>query len=1043
MLPLFVEAFFEKCKKTTLVELPNSTMKPPLMSTVFTGYPLILLQIFFYNLIIINMKKIALLIVLVLAFKANAQNMLYGPANNSRLARGISSNGRYVTGQSANVPREAFTWDITSGNDIVLAGNSLSEGYNITNNNRLVGSFADPELLVEDAPIRSGGFWENGSWKGLGLGVLAGAPPVSTGSGSHAACITEDGNTIAGFCTTYNYDPETEAAISVIQPYSWTYNETAQTWDGELWASPDNIQQGSAIVSISGDGKVATGWTNLEGASGRKGILWTSKNTFKLFDYGEYADNSEYVCLSKNGRYAGFRHKGISGIYDIEEDEYTIIPQGLMVSAISDNGMVAGVYRNAYLRDKAFVWSQALGFVDFGDFVSVYAPDIVFPTALQTAFNFTTVYPYAVSTITPDGQSFVITSGTQAYVLKFEQPFVIAPYPENVSATVSRAERNKVTITWNAPEEWVEPLKHYIIYRDNEPIDTVDAGTLTCIDNNVYAGYVNYAVQAIYKNEVSKKTEPVEAIIVDSYQIPFFEGFESRSFKTNYWTFINDHSIWNVVSGAGVEARSAGATVGIGGERHEPFSTVLISKPLDATTAANVYLSYMVLAHYTPSEDLTSDTLLIDISEDGNNWINVDKYVFPELIDWKAEILDLSHVAAGKLVNIRFRIEGITHSLNIKRYFFDNISVSVMLPAGEAVPLKITGLGRETTVDLAWQNPDGIYGLGHQQTPLRSAFGNEGKNFIAAQNFEAEQLAVYKKLYLVSISSYIRQEVQTPAVPTVLKLAVFVDDKRIVSQAVTEFTPNSWNTFALNTPLLLDSVKGNLKIGIEVVSHDVNEVPIGGDEMGRAVAGKGDLFSVNGGGTWALLSAESDKTFHRNWCIIGNVSTSDKANIKRTPDVLGYNVYRDGVKINDYLIFGQSLTTEKGEESCYTVRAFSLTSGISEESNPYCEGDDTGTDDGDDGDDGDGDDNGDGDDVSIANYDSEDAVIIYPNPVSTFLHVKIGNRETADYAVYNTVGQVVLRGKLEHHNTAINVQSLSKGFYYLQVEGRTMKVVKE
>jgi hypothetical protein len=627
------------------------------------------------------MKRLSfLLIAAVLILQVNGQNILYGPTTTYiQNVRAISNNGIYVVGQTSAGLREAYTWDISSGNEIKVTGGSfadtrVSEAFGVTDDNKLVGDFADPELLLNDEPIRSAGFWENENWTGLGLGIETGAP-VNTLQGSHASAVSNDGKIIAGFCRAFVGEK------SVVYPYSWTYDETTQAFVGEEWAMPENIYQGASIAAMSGDGSVAVGWTNLSGGSARTGILWTSKTDYKVFEYGEEDDYSDFLCISNNGRYAGFRHNATSGVYDIKKDEYTLIPNGLLVNAVSDNGMAVGAYKNNFNVLKGFVWSSDLGFTDFGEFVATYASDITFPVNLQNAFDPQTFNPYAVNAITPDGQSITILAG-YAFVLKLDAPIIIVPYPENVSVSVSRSERNNVVLTWNAPKAWTEELVEYIIYRDNEQIATVDAGFLTYTDLNVDAGYRQYSVQAVYEDNISKKTEQVEAIVVDTYQIPFFFFFESYSFKTNYWTPVDVEykNYWHVIQGGGVEAGSGGAFLEVAHSQSEPFSATLISKPLDATEASNVYLTYMVFAHYFVDSNLTMDKLFVDVSTDGNVWTNASEYTFQELKGWKAEILDISDIAIGEVINIRFRVEGENHSINTKRYFFVILRISTTTP---------------------------------------------------------------------------------------------------------------------------------------------------------------------------------------------------------------------------------------------------------------------------------------------------------------------------------------------------------------------------
>ena len=70
------------------------------------------------------------------------------------------------------------------------------------------------------------------------------------------------------------------------------------------------------------------------------------------------------------------------------------------------------------------------------------------------------------------------------------------------------------------------------------------------------------------------------------------------------------------------------------------------------------------------------------------------------------------------------------------------------------------------------------------------------------------------------------------------------------------------------------------------------------------------------------------------------------------------------------------------------------------------------------------------------------SVQVYPNPVTTELHVKLAANGVTDYTICNDAGQIVLQGKLQDTST-INLQSLPNGIYYLRISGETVKVIKK
>ena len=72
---------------------------------------------------------------------------------------------------------------------------------------------------------------------------------------------------------------------------------------------------------------------------------------------------------------------------------------------------------------------------------------------------------------------------------------------------------------------------------------------------------------------------------------------------------------------------------------------------------------------------------------------------------------------------------------------------------------------------------------------------------------------------------------------------------------------------------------------------------------------------------------------------------------------------------------------------------------------------------------------------------SNSPIVVYPNPTSTRLYVQLALQETADYTLYNVVGQIMMQDKLLN-STFINIESLPEGIYYLKIIGKENGIVK-
>lgn len=939
---------------------------------------------------------------------AKAQNQIYGPARGLGLVYEISSDGRYVVGMTQTMNGAGFVWDTRKGTTAVTFS-THTYSYCVTNDRMVIGNF--PDNINGMALVSAGYSTEGTAWTGLGLGLIAN--PESDIDGSSARRVTPDGKLIVG------YSRKDTGTRKIYVPYAWRQND-AREWTGEEWAHPENAIQGY-IIDISDAGNTGVGF--IHNGTQRVAALWKSPSEYDLpFSPDLY---SEFLCISGNGKYAGGSYGGgrngsaIACLYDIENEEIIPIPEAFRVTSVSNNGFATGIYRLGSL-DRIFIWNRKMGFMDFGDFLTAYATGLDLSTdpELQAVLTDKT-RTFMLNAVTPDGSTFAICipegiSGS-AYTISIA-PVTVYPYPRNLTADVPVKDRNKVILNWEAPNLDGEPLTGYAVYRGTRLLETVDSETFTYTDLNVSPGFWNYTVKAVYEGDgYSNASNTARAVVVNNYSLPLIENFDRLSLAYNYWTTENSRTDanmgWNVYSDAG-----AGGGTGLrfhennmDGLSDKSYSSSLISKYLDGTGAEKIYLSFLVKPDYYPERDLTPDTLSIDVY-DGNTWKTVDKYTFRLAMEWKADIIDLSEVAGGKFFKVRFRITGENRTVSAKYIHFDDIVIATTAPAGNAIPQELLAKAiAERNCLLVWQNPHtNLYALTYANSPKRYSIGNEVP-FIAANRFDASDLEIYKGKYLTSISAYINKKTATQYVYT-LKLAVFADGERIVDQPISTYKANAWNTFYPDSPVLLDGK--NLIFGIEVVRHEAADEPIGVDGARKAFSGKGDIYSEDGGHTWKSLT---DAGLINNWCITGNVSSAENAEVKPS-DIAGYNVYYEGEKLNDDLIFGQSFETDKIGNGYYTVRAYSLASGISAESH--------------------------GRQIVTGIVQPKPAVNveIYPNPVRDVLFIR-SEAPVESLVVYDLYGRVCKQGG--QGITALSAADLKDGVYVVRIKTAAGELVKK
>jgi surface protein len=73
------------------------------------------------------------------------------------------------------------------------------------------------------------------------------------------------------------------------------------------------------------------------------------------------------------------------------------------------------------------------------------------------------------------------------------------------------------------------------------------------------------------------------------------------------------------------------------------------------------------------------------------------------------------------------------------------------------------------------------------------------------------------------------------------------------------------------------------------------------------------------------------------------------------------------------------------------------------------------------------------------------SVSLYPNPTLNILNIKANaNLANQPYNITDTLGKIVLNGKLNEGDTAINLEHLSKGIYYFKIaNSKASKFIKE
>ena len=924
-----------------------------------------------------------------------AQNLFYGL--DIGVVKKVSSNGLYATGYSGD---SAFIW--TNGDASITKIQKGADGEGVTNDGVVVGRFHDSNYMINDKALVSGGVYKDGEWISLGVG-RAGSD-LNAELGSVPKAITADGNMIVGM--TWN------GGSTKVVPYVWKKKDDGSYNDTLVYSYPQG-GQGANIYNVSDDGSVACGWAVYAETGGRRhAIVWTSPTEYKLLDN----IGSEATSISPNGKYITINGADKPALYDVENDTLIYFGKATMTpTAVTNDGLVVG-FRETGLGRKGFFWSDQLGYVGLRDFIDTYASDIELPAFFQFTEDENEQNGTTITDISADGKVLTGWRGRdavdrRAWVLTLANDLELMNRPLNLKATVSVEERNKVQLTWTAPEVPAgHDLDFYRIYRDNELIKTVESSELAYTDENVHSGSLSYQVSAVYdysdeSSTESPKSDEAVAIIVDSYQLPFVETFDSNSFETNYWTvpsFVGTTAGWVLYPMYVHEKYFVGSEVVFTtkGDRSS-YSTSLTSKPLDAKGQNKITASFLYKIGIYGTEVGLRDTIHFEVSKDpeGKEWTSVKSYVLTQSDStWTAQSLDLTSFVKDKIFKTRFRAVSGANRISTQ-YHVDEFSVAVESVSAPKTVLAIRENDEE--VNISWQDPSGSYALTYAQTLATFSIGNEGLPFIGANKFTSAELTRYKDKYLTSISAYINKKGSSASVDTKLSLAVFVSGDRVITQAISNFEENAWNTFKLENPLQISN-PDNLIFGIEVVEHDEKSFPLMRD-YSTAVRGKGDIYSEDGGLTWSTLT-DAGAELANNWVIIGNVRDA-AADVERSEDIVGYEIYRDGKKLNaDLISYGQSFVDKTADEGdlCYTVKAFYNPGGLSDASEGCIS------------------------DESSVEIQKVNDIVVYPNPANDVIYVKA---DVAKMSLYDAAGSLLI----ETTENPINISMFANGIYTLKV----------
>jgi hypothetical protein len=925
------------------------------------------------------------------------------------MANNVSPNGLHVAGNTAT---NGYVYNVTTNDYTTIPG--AVNARDVNDQGWAVVDFLDSTYMVAGTPLENSGVWRNGKVYSIGLGRYGNTTTITEVRAVASAIDTA--GTVYGM--TYEYN-----TLIRVSPFSWAYNETNDDYvtDTMPFAYPySSGDQGGRIWDISSDGQVAGGWLSrtIYGGS-RTAIGWTSPTTYQFFDEN---NSSESKGVSPNGKYITTHKDRRAAVYDVENDnlivfgpENTLPGESSSPTAVSDNGFVVG-YHEVNNTRKAFIWSDRLGLIYFRQFIDTYMPDLEVPE--DNFFNFSGELFDVPMGISSDGLTIVGWSGYSAvaskgWMIRVPDTLQLIDRPHNLTATVDITQRNVVELSWTEPTDFgSHTLDWYYVYRDGVYLDRFDATNGTSYtDNNAPVGRVTYSVAAVfdYVNQttlnMSAQTDPVSVTIVDNYNIPFAEGFESMSFETHYWTVeSNPTNAWILPANSYHGFNGVHSAIFMSNGNLQPYDLSLMSKPFDATGHNKVILAYLWRIISDVEAFLgVKDTVSVEIGVN-DTWTEVMRVVINDRYNWTPVTLDISSIAADNIFRVRFRA---VSGANRNAYNFDLDEFGVAFETSAAPDgVYAYRFDTESAVNVIYKDVTGSYAASYTNGRIDGTIGNEGNSIIAVNKFTTKELKPYRGKYLTSVSAYLLSDFRGTTIPSELKLAVFVNGNRVENSDITSWKGHAWNNFPLANPIAIDGSEV-LLVGIEVAHGDAENKPLSMDTQTDPdnINLNANLYSEDNGVTWEHAS---DAGIYGNWGIIANFR--DEATAATVDDDMFaafYQIYRDGIAV-DTLHYGQMFvdTASTDDSHCYKVKVFRTTGGISDFSPQVCDVNIV---------------------TAIAEIKNETLyLLIYPNPSSDWVNT---NLEFSALRIFDLNGKLMLTAT---HGNSVNISSLTTGTYFIE-----------
>lgn len=816
---------------------------------------------------------------------------------------------------------------------------------------------------TEGLPIFKAALWRDGKLYELEGGRGNISEYSDETDGSYASVVSADGNVAIGYKQISGYPSDL---------MRWTYDAASDSYKFANLAAPEGAI-GCNVIGISNDGGQVYANVIKPGESGaiHYPAVWSAETGWNViqvpaiesytYDFGAVAmspDNTQMLICGNSGD----RH--YLGVYNIlsETLEQIALPDGIFsvkAQAITDDG-------NIFLSLSDASWTPVNYYLDRNGDTYLTLSDYLSECAAGIE-NVDELAKKEVLAVSGDGRHLLLyqdnwPAGT-SHLLSIDNPAVsMAAAPENLKIYHSSPE--EVTCTWSGIKNMPEgiSIKGYSVTVDNQnPIfveATAAGGDFSVKASAKIGDRHTAAVKTVYmKNGVERMSGnsapatvylPAETALesYDNFDDCILDGNGNPMYVGDNWQAVVTESNSQVIQWY-MDVRdyeNNNPYASLISVADSPWSCAWVSRYHDAKDAGDFFLSFYVQSKEVnePGQDRSSDFLDVEYSTDGANWETLASICGTDARHaiWNFHRIPLGDKLAGKVFQIRFNARG-KGKAQIA-WAVDCIGISDKLDAEAPQGVRIAEYadGKPT---ITWQNTmkawDASYVVNSSIEFDKNA-ASEGKPVMMAIDLPAERLKAHVGEYISGVSAFLYDDPSIIKNDSEIEAIVFADNKeagRAHFKAPFDIVGSS--TAWLEQPVLIKEGV-DYRVAVNLARYDAGNAPLYYQSTPDAFkAGVTDLFSEDGGATWQTMN-DALPGSACIWSIHADITATpeEAAGLQKDTEIIGYNVYRDGVKINDGVVYSPYMRfTDEApvDKASYTVQAFYRDGRVSEISAPF------------------------------------------------------------------------------------------------------------